>query len=53
MVSNAEDIPSRVSAITLPLFILTLMSFCTFKRAVSVDRNCSYADYYTLDKLCA
>ena len=37
MVSKAADRSSRVSAVTLPLSVLTYMSLCTFKRAVSVE----------------
>ena len=39
MVSKAAalTLSSRVSAVTLPLSMLRLMSLCTFKRAVSVE----------------
>ena len=37
MASNAADRSSRVSAVTLPLSMLRLMSLSTFKRAVCVD----------------
>ena len=37
MVSKAADRSSRVRAVTFPLSMLSLMSVCTFKRAVSVE----------------
>ena len=50
IVSKAADRSSRVSSVTLPLSMLRLMSLCIFKRAVSVDWNCLYADCDTLDR---
>ena len=37
MVSKAADRSSRVSAVTLPLSMLRLMSLCTFNRVVFVE----------------
>ena len=37
MVSKAADRSSRVRAVTFPLSMLSLMSLCTFKRAVYVE----------------
>ena len=50
MVSAAADRSSRVHAVTLPLSMLRFMSLCTFKRTVSVERNCLYADCDALVK---
>ena len=41
---------NRVIAVTFLLPMLRFMSLCPFKRAVSVEWNCSYADYDIFDK---
>ena len=47
--SKTADRSRRVSAVTMPFFILSKTSFSTFKRADSVEWNFLYADCELLD----
>ena len=49
MVSKAAERSSNVSAVTLPASIDTRISLWIFSRAVSVEWNFPYVDWYWLD----
>ena len=49
MVSKAAERSSNVSAVTLPASIDARISLCILNRAVSVEWNFLYADWYWLD----
>ena len=50
IVSKAAERSSKVSVVTLPLSMLSTISLCILRRAVSVEWNRLYADCRSFDK---